>query len=131
MPDEGSWWRLARRPTLSRGHPASAGPPAVVAALARCGSPETQRGNVIGAVSALGLCAAAPYWLHGLFTLEALAVILPAYITAPPGSASTSSTGRALYRRAVLTVLAAGGLVTLAFALHDYGLAAGQGGHIR
>ncbi len=117
---------------LIQGHPASAGPPAVVAALARRGSPETQRGNVIGAVSALGLCAAAPYWLHGLFTLEALAVILPAYISSTwVGIRLFDRRGRAFYRRAVLTVLAAGGLVTLAFALHDYGLAAGQGGHIR
>ena len=119
---------------LVQGASGVGGPPAVAAALARPGPPETQRGNVIGAVSALGLCAAAPYWLHGLFTLESLAVaaiILPAYIGSTwVGIRLFSSRGKAWYRRAALAVLAAVGLVTLAFALHDYGAAAGQGGHI-
>ena len=104
-------------------------PPAVAAALARHGSPETQRGNVIGAVSALGLCAAIPYWFHGLFTLEALAVaavILPAYIGSTwIGIRLFAGRGKLWYRRAALAVLAAVGLATLAFALHDYGSAAG------
>ena len=115
---------------LVQGATGVGGPPAVAAALARHGSPETQRGNVIGAVSALGLCAAIPYWFHGLFTLEALAVavvILPAYLGAtwvrhPAFRGSGQSLGT---RRAALAVLAAVGLTTLAFALHDYGPAAG------
>ena len=119
---------------LIQGASGVGGPPAVAAALARHGSPETQRGNVIGAVSALGLCAAIPYWLHGLFTLEALAVaavILPAYIGSTwAGIRLFAGRGKAWYRRAALAVLAAVGLATLAFALHDYGPAAGQGGRI-
>ena len=74
-----------------------------------------------------------PYWLHGLFTLEALAVaavILPAYIGSTwAGIRLFAGRGRAWHRRASLAVLTAVGLATLAFALHDYGAAAGQGGH--
>ena len=118
---------------LVQGSTGVGGPPAAAAALARRGSPETRRANVIGAVSALGLCAAVPYWLHGLFTLEALAVaavILPAYIGSTwAGIRLFAGRGRAWHRRASLAVLAAVGLATLAFALHDYGAAAGQGGH--
>ncbi len=115
---------------LVQGASGVGGPPAVAAALARRGPPETQRGNVIGAVAALGLCAAVPYWLHGLFTVEALAVaavLLPAYIGGTwAGSRLFARRGRAWYRRAALAVLAAVGLVTLAVALHDYSRAPGQ-----
>ena len=114
---------------LVQGASGVGGPPAVAAALARHGSPETQRGNVIGAVSALGLCAAVPYWFHGFFTVEAVAVavvILPAYLGATwAGIRLFAGRGKAWYRRAALAVLAAVGLVTLAFALHDYGSATG------
>ena len=109
---------------LVQGASGVGGPPAVAAALARRGPPETQRGNVIGAVSALGLCAAVPYWLHGLFTVEAFAVaaaILPAYLVSTwIGIRLFARRGKAWYRQAALTVLAAVGLVTLAFALSDY-----------
>ncbi len=108
---------------LIQGASGVGGPPAVAAALARRGAPETQRANIIGAVSALGLCAAAPYLLHGLFTTEALlvaAMLLPAYAAATwAGGRLFAGRGRSRFRPAALGVLAAVGLVTLALALHD------------
>ena len=87
-------WRLPDRPgsALLLGAGAAAGfvqgaasvggPPAVVAALSRAGTAQRQRANVIGAVSALNICAVVPFWLYGLFTREVIVIslaIIPLY----------------------------------------------------
>ena len=52
------------------------GPPAVVVAFARPGTVQSQRSNVVGAVSALSLASLFPFWYHGLFTREVLLMSL-------------------------------------------------------
>lgn len=100
------------------------GPPAVVVALARPGTPQKQRGNVIGAVSALSLASLLPLWYHGLFTREVLImtlVFIPLYSgTTWVGARYFAGKGGQHYRKAAMLTLAVIGIVTLGVALRDY-----------
>ena len=103
------------------------GPPAVAIALARPGTSEQQRANVIGAVNALTLCSLVPLWYHGLFTREVVLIsiiLVPLYVLSTwVGARFFSHSGHRHYRLAALLVLAAIGAVTLAVSIRD--LAAG------
>ena len=100
------------------------GPPVVTVALARPGAPETQRGNVLAAVTALTLAAAIPFWGLGLFTAEALwlsLLFVPLHTAAAwGGTICFEKIGRRHYRRAALTALTVVGVASLVAALQDY-----------
>ena len=100
------------------------GPPAVVVALARPGTAQSQRGNVIGAVSALSLASLFPFWYHGLFTGEVLLLSLlfiPIYSGMTwVGARYFAGKGGRHYRNAAMLALAVVGLVTLCVAIRDY-----------
>jgi uncharacterized protein len=100
------------------------GPPAVVVALARPGTPQKQRGNVIGAISALSLASLLPLWYHGLFTREVLfmaLVFIPLYSgTTWVGARYFAGKGGQHYRKAAMLTLAVIGVVTLGVAVRDY-----------
>ena len=100
------------------------GPPAVAVALARPGTPERQRANVIGAVTALSVFALIGYWYHGLFTRDVLLLglaLLPIYSgTTWAGQRMFSGGAKAHYRNAALLALALIGTVTLVFAIINY-----------
>lgn len=129
-------WQLTGRPGpalllgtgiaagLVQGSAGVGGPPAVAIALARPGTPQQQRANVIGAVTALSLCALLPLWYHGLFTRQVVVISLalfPLYVGATwLGSRFFSHRGHRHYRNAALLTLAAIGLLTLALAVRDY-----------
>ncbi|MEM7405434.1 MAG: sulfite exporter TauE/SafE family protein [Pseudomonadota bacterium] len=108
---------------LVQGLTGMGGPPAVTIALARDGTPERQRANVIGAVTALALCAIVPLAWHGLFTLDAVIAaiaVVPLYSGATWwGARYFSAGGSAHYRRAALLALGVVGLVTFSMALRD------------
>ena len=108
---------------LVQGAAGVGGPPAVMIALARPGSPERQRANVIGAVTALALCAMAPMWWHGLFTLEVVVLslsIVPIYSFATWLGATLFRLGHQHYfRRASALTLVVTGIGTLAIAIRD------------
>jgi len=100
------------------------GPPAVAVALARPGTAERQRANVIGALTALSLFGIFAYLLHGLFTRD---VLMLGLVLLPVNSGSTwagqkffHGGGQAHYRNAALLALAAVGIATLALAVGDY-----------
>jgi uncharacterized membrane protein YfcA len=100
------------------------GPAAVAIALSRTGTPEQQRANVIGAVTALSLCSLIPMWYAGLFTA---AVIVQSLAIVPLYSAATwigtryfSAHGKQHYRSAALLALAAIGVVALAISIRSY-----------
>jgi uncharacterized protein len=100
------------------------GPPAVAVALSHPGTPQQQRANTIGAVTALNLCSLVPLWWHGLFTQQ---VVVLGLLLVPTYSAATwlgqrffSERGQRYYTKSALIALAAIGLVTLAFAVSDY-----------
>jgi uncharacterized protein len=109
---------------LIQGSAGIGGPPAVAAALARPGPPERQRGNVLGSITALNLCALVPFYLHGLFTLQVLvmsAAIFPLYSGATwLGARYFSRGGQRHFRNAALVMLAFVGSVTLLVAARDY-----------
>ena len=108
---------------LVQGAAGVGGPPAVTVALARGGSPERQRANVIGAVTALALCAMVPMWWHGLFTLEVVVVsvcAVPVYSFATWFGARLFQAGHQQYfRRAAVLTLASTGVTTLLIAIRD------------
>ena len=101
-----------------------AGPPTVAIALARGGTVQQQRANVIGAITPLNFCALPPLWWYGLFTRE---VVLLALLLIPLYSLGTwlgqryfSEQGQRFYRKAALAALSAIGLLTLAIGVRDY-----------
>lgn len=100
------------------------GPPAVVVALARPGTVQSQRGNVVGAVSALSLASLFPFWYLGLFTREVLLLSLlffPLYSGGTwVGARYFAVKGGRHYRNAAMLALAVIGVVTLGVALRDY-----------
>jgi uncharacterized membrane protein YfcA len=100
------------------------GPPAVVIALSSVGSPQRQRANVIGAVTALNICALVPFWHYGLFTHEVIVIslaIIPFYAGETwVGARFFSRRGQRHFRNAALLTLAVIGLLTLVLAVRDY-----------
>lgn len=129
-------WRIAKRPGLGflyaagsaagfvQGAAGVGGPPAVVIALSRPGTPQFQRANVIGAVTALSLSSIPPLWYFGLFTREVVVMslaMMPLYIGGTwLGARFFSVGGQRHYRNAALFALAAVGLITFAVATRDY-----------
>ena len=129
-------WRLARRPGRAvllgagaaagfvQGAASVGGPPAAVIALSSMGSPQRQRANVIGAVTALNICALIPFWLYGLFIREVIVIslaIIPFYAGATwVGARFFSRYGHRHFRNAALLTLAVIGILTLALAVRDY-----------
>ena len=109
---------------LLQGGAGVGGPPAVAVALARPGTPDRQRANVIGAVSALSVFALGSYWYHGLYTRDVLLLglaLLPVYSgTTWAGQRLFSGNAKAHYRNAALLALAVIGVVTLALAIVTY-----------
>lgn len=107
-----------------QGASSAGGPPAVAVALSRPGTAQQQRANVIGAVSALNICALAPFWYYGLFTRDVLVlslVIVPLYTGSTWfGARFFTQRGQRYFRNAALLTLALVGIVTLALALQDY-----------
>ena len=100
------------------------GPPAVVVALARPGTVQSQRSNVVGAVSALSLASLFTFWYHGLFTREVLLMSLlffPLYSGATwVGVRYFAGKGGKHYRNAALLALAVIGVVTLTLAVRNF-----------
>jgi len=109
---------------LIQGSAGIGGPPAVAAALSRPGPVERQRANLIGGITFLNLCALVPFWLHGLFTAQVLAValvIVPLYSGAIwLGTRYFARGGQRHFRNAALLMLAVIGTATLAVAAQDY-----------
>lgn len=108
---------------LVQGAAGVGGPPAVTIALARPGLAEHQRANVIGAVTALALCAIGPMWWYGLFTTQVVVFsvcIVPVYSFATWLGATLFRLGhRHHFRRASVLTLVVTGLSTLVIAVHD------------
>lgn len=100
------------------------GPPAVAVALARGGTAQQQRANVIGGVTSLAFCNMIPMWYHGLFTREVIIVsaviVVPYIVSTWLGARFFSQQGQHLFRAAALWVLAVLGTVTLVLAIQDY-----------
>ncbi|MGI9477077.1 MAG: sulfite exporter TauE/SafE family protein [Hyphomicrobiaceae bacterium] len=100
------------------------GPPAVAIALARSGSPQIQRANVIGTTSALTLCGLPPLWYNGVFTQSVVVIAVasvPFYMLGTwLGARAFSTYGNRHFRNAALLSLAVVGVVTLALAVRDY-----------
>jgi hypothetical protein len=109
---------------LIQGSAGVGGPPAVVIALSRSGTIETQRANVIGAVTALNLSNLLPLWYYGLFTYEVLIISLlmfPLYLGSTwLGTRFFSQLGRDYFRNGALLILAAIGASTLLIACLSY-----------
>ena len=93
-------------------------------ALAQPGGPETQRANVIGAITPLSLTPVAPLWFFGLLTKDVVvlsAVIIPLYVLSTRiGARYFFGGGREHYRRGALIALGVMGCVTLVIAVRDY-----------
>lgn len=129
-------WRLAENPRLwvylsvgaisgfLQGTAAVGGPPAVAVALSRPGVPQQQRANVIGAVTALSICALLPVWYYGLFTREVIFIsiaVTPFYMGATWGGAwFFSLQGHRLFRNGALAALAIIGLITLIISTEEF-----------
>jgi uncharacterized membrane protein YfcA len=100
------------------------GPPAVVVALSRPGTTEQQRANVIGAVTALGVCGIVPLWYHGLFTLEVIIIsvfLFPIYVGSTwVGTQLFLKLGRDYFRNGALGILSFISIVTLAIPISTY-----------
>ncbi len=109
---------------LVQGAAGVGGPAAVAVALARGGTPEQQRANVIGAVTALSLCNVLPLWLMGVFTREIIimsVIVVPLYaIGTWFGALFFAGPGNRLFRNAALAGLAAIGIVTLGISLRAH-----------
>ena len=99
------------------------GPPVVAVALSRTGSPERQRGNVLGVMTAIALSALPAQYYYGLFTTQVFvisAILLPPHIVSTwLGSRYFSSAGKAYFRRVALIVLAIIGVTTLWLSVED------------
>lgn len=109
---------------LVQGSAGVGGPPAVAVALSRSGTTDQQRSNVIGAVSALSICAIPALWINDLFTREVVLISLilfPLYFGGTwVGARFFSGRGHGHFRAGALLVLAVIGIVTLGLALRDY-----------
>ncbi len=128
-------WRLTAPPGLPmllgtgaasglvQGAAGVGGPPAVAIALSRPGTPERQRANVIGTVTALSLCGLPALWHHGLLTRDVVLLsiaLMPFYFAGSwLGARFFSDRGREHFRPAALIVLAAVGAITLGLAVRD------------
>ena len=100
------------------------GPPAVAIALAREGTAQTQRANVIGATSALTLCGLPALWYNGVLTREVVVISLvsiPFYMVGTwLGAVFFNQYGNRHFRNAALLSLAIVGVLTLLLATRDY-----------
>lgn len=109
---------------LVQGSAGIGGPLAVSVALSRPGSPQLQRANVIGGVTALTFCGMIPLWYHGLFTRDVIVIgclIMPPYMFSTwLGQRFFSNRGQHIFRGAALWVLAIMGAVTLGLAIRSY-----------
>lgn len=131
-----SGWKLTREPGLGtlvgagvagglvQGIGGIGGPPVVAVALARPGSPEQQRGNVLALMTAIALSSVLPLAWLGLFTRQALVgglLLFPVYSLATAiGSRWFARGGSHYYRRAAFVTLALVGLATLLAAVRRY-----------
>jgi uncharacterized membrane protein YfcA len=129
-------WRPSKNPGLGvylsagaisgllQGAAAVGGPPAVAVALSRPGTPQQQRANVIGAVTALSMCALLPVWYYGLFTSEVIFIsiaVTPFYMGATWGGARFFSLqGQRYFRNGALAALAIIGLITLTISIQEF-----------
>ena len=98
------------------------GPPLVAIALSRQVDARQQRGNVVGAITAVSIAAIGPHWYFGLFTLEVFLigiVLIPLYSGATwIGARYFFGEGARHFHRVALLVLALIGFATLGFSLH-------------
>ncbi|MGI9409108.1 MAG: TSUP family transporter [Hyphomicrobiaceae bacterium] len=129
-------WRAATRPTTSaifgagvgagliQGVAGVGGPPTVAMSLAQPGDAETQRANVIGAITALSVGPVVPLWYFGLFTKQVVLLslaIVPLYMLSTfIGARYFSGNGREHYRNGALIALGLMGCVTLVVSIRDY-----------
>lgn len=108
---------------LVQGAAGVGGPLVVTMALARQGTAESQRGNVIAAVTVLALSTQIPLWIAGLFTQQVLVMGLLLFLLYAGGTWAGArffrGSGQRHFRNAALVLLAAIGVVTLALALRD------------
>ena len=109
---------------LIQGSAGIGGPPAVAVALSKPGTSEEQRANVIGAVTALGICGVIPLWYHNLFTTEVIFVSIlffPIYVGSTwVGTQFFVKYGRNYFRNFSLIVLTTISLATLIIAISNY-----------
>ena len=109
---------------LIQGSAGIGGPPAVAVALSKPGTTEEQRANVIGAVTALGICTIVPLWYHNLFTMEVIVIsvlFLPVYVGSTwVGTQFFVKYGRSYFRNFSLIVLTLISLTTLIIAISNY-----------
>ena len=109
---------------LIQGSAGIGGPPAVAVALSKPGTTEEQRANVIGAVTALGICTIVPLWYHNLFTMEVIIIsvlFLPVYVGSTwVGTQFFVKYGRSYFRNFSLIVLTLISLITLIIAISNY-----------
>ena len=129
-------WRAPHRPTataiagagfgagLIQGVAGVGGPPTVAMSLAQPGDAETQRANVIGAITALSIVPVVPLWYFGLFTREVVLLslaIIPLYMLSTfIGVRFFSGHGREHYRDGALIALGLMGCTTLLVSIRDY-----------
>ena len=129
-------WRAATRPTTSaivgagvgagliQGVAGVGGPPTVAMSLAQPGGAETQRANVIGAITALSVGPVVPLWYFGLFTEEVVLLslaVIPLYMLSTLiGARTFSGSGREHYRNGALVALGLMGAATLIVSIRDY-----------
>ena len=108
---------------LVQGTAGVGGPPVVATALSRPGTPERQRANVIGAMTAMPLCSIPPLVWYGLITREVMVIaltIIPLQVAATwLGARFFTDRGRDYFRNAALVSLAVIGVLTLGFAIRD------------
>ncbi len=108
---------------LVQGAAGMGGPPVVAIALARSGTPEQQRGNVLAVIAALLFASVPSLFYFDLLTPEAVAyglILLPPNLLATwIGSRFFSGAGRDHFRNVALIVLAIIGLTTFAVAVWD------------
>ena len=109
---------------LIQGSAGIGGPPAVAVALSKPGTTEEQRANVIGAVTALGICGIIPLWYHNLFTIQVIAtsvVFFPIYVASTwVGTRFFVKYGQSYFRNFSLIVLTIISLATLIIAISNY-----------
>jgi len=108
---------------LVQGGAGVGGPFAVAIALAREGTPQTQRANVIGATTALTFCGLPPLWWNGVFTFEVIAISIaaaPFYTFGTwTGARAFARHGSRYFRNAALLALAVVGVITMGLAMAD------------
>ena len=109
---------------LIQGSAGIGGPPAVAVALSKPGTTEEQRANVIGAVTALGICGIIPLWYHNLFTIQVIVtsvVFFPIYVASTwVGTRFFVKYGQSYFRNFSLIILTIISLATLIIAISNY-----------